>query len=367
MPSHRAVSALLSAPLLAVCLGACGSSDIENPPPPPVDPRVYQTASLRTAVVQKDPFTKERETLAAIGNALAADDMKKMAEFIDPEADFSFPGMSDASNRDGMLKACGDLFSPFSNRKYAASRIWQIGEAAVVEWSMLAIQSGEFMNVRATGKPVGIHGLSLYFFNLNGLVNDIHVYFDIGAILAQLGAAPKGVETPPLPPLAPTPEAFVAEGTPSDITMVNASWDAFEAKNAAGYLAPMADDVEVFRFDRATPEHGKDARKKYFDWIARGLSSLSQTPLNAWSDGPFVIEEYYTGGVNSGKMTPDAPASGHAVRVHLVDIDEIREGKIKRIWTFGNSLELLAQIGIVPKATPGNNAPLPGSCASGGP
>ena len=80
--------------------------------------------------------------------------------------------------------------------------------------------------------------------------------------------------------------------------------------------------------------------------------SLSQTPLNAWGVGPFVIEEYSITGVHSGKLY-NAPPSGHALRLHFVDIDEVREGKVVRTWTYGNSLELYAETGAVPHAAPG--------------
>ncbi len=340
---------LVSAPLLL----ACGSADVEQPAPAPVDPRIYQPA-VRAAIVTKTPFEKGRETLDQVGRALAQGDLKALTPLFDAEADMSFPGMPDASDRDGLLKALGDLLGPFSDRKYAPSRIWQSGEAAVVEWTMTATQSGEWMGVKPTGKQVAIRGVSLFWFSLNGSINDLHLYFDPGAILAQLGAAPKGVEAGPPPQLATTPQVFVAAGSEQekkDVHVLNASYDALELKNEAGFLAPFADDVEVIRLDRTAPERGKEERRKLAKWISRGLSSLAQNPLNAWGVGPYVIEEYTITGVNSGPIG-GVPPSGHSVRLHLVDIVEMRDEKIVREWTYGNSLELAAQMGSVARAAP---------------
>ncbi len=359
MPTPRSL-ALLSPVALVFALGACGSTEVGNPAPPPVDMRVYQQASARDAGPQKSGFETERDSLEALGRALVASDPKTISAFIDPDANFSFPGMSDASDRDGMLKAMADLFGAFSDRQYRANRIWQIGQAAVVDWTVLGTHSAEWMGVKPTGKQVTIRGITLYFFGVNGLINDTHMYFGVGSVLAQLGAAPKGIETGPLAPPPGGLQLVVATGSDEEkknVVIVNRSWDALEAKNEAGYLAPIADDIQILRNDHTTIEQGKEERRKYFKWVTRGLSSLSQTPLNAWGAGSFVIEEYTVAGVHSGKMT-EIPPSGHAVRLHFVDVDEMKDGKIIRTWTFGNSLELLTETGEADRATPGNSIPV---------
>jgi steroid delta-isomerase-like uncharacterized protein len=343
--------------LAALALGACGSSDVEQPPAAPVDPRIYQPAAVAAPVAIKSPFERERETLEGFGRAIVEPDLKALAPLFDPDADMSFPGMPDASDRDGLLKSMGDLFGAFSDRKYGASRIWQRGEAAVVEWTMLGTQSGEWMGVKASGKRVGIRGVTLYWFKLNGLINDVHVYFDVGSVLAQLGAAPKGIDAPPAGWPASVPakaDVFVADGTEQEkknVHTLNASYDALEAKNDAGFLAPFADDVDVFRLDRVAPERGKDERRKFAKWVERGLSSLAQNPTNAWGVGPYAIEEYTITGVNSGPIA-GTPPSGHSLQLHYVDVDEMKDDKIVRVWTYGNSMELLAQMGTVPRASP---------------
>jgi predicted ester cyclase len=346
------VATLLSVPFPA--LSACVSSDVEQPPPAPVDPRIYQQTAMREAAVHKTAFETEQEALDGFGRAIAQNDAKALAPLFDPDADMSFPGMAHASDRDGLLKSMADLLGPFTERKYTPSRIWLSGEAAVVEWTMLATQSGEWMSVKASGKHVGIKGITLFWFKLNGLVTDMHVYFDVGAVLAQLGAAPKGIEAPVPSPITGAPEVFLAGGNEQEkknVHDLNASFDALEAKNEAGFLAPFADGVEVYRLDRAAPEHGKDERRKFAKWVTHGLSSLAQNPTNAWGVGPYAIEEYTITGVHSGPIAGTQP-SGRSLELHYVDVMEMKDDKILRVWTYGNSMELLAQMGAVPHASP---------------
>jgi ketosteroid isomerase-like protein len=337
-------------------LSGCGSAAVDTPAAAPVDPRLFQDASVRAPPHVKTPEEvqqAERESAIAVLSGYAQDDFKESIPRLDPEGNLSFPGLSEATDRDGALKVLAELFSAFSGRTFTVGRTWQPPHVVIVEWTMAGVQARDWMGVKATQKPVSIRGLALFWFDQNELVSDTHLYFDVGATLAELGAAPKGVEAP-----GPIPQATTVVAGPGtdagkqNVTLVNASWDAFESKTEAGYLAPLADDIEVFRLDRAAVERGKAERKKFFRWAAAGIGSLSQTPLNAWGVGSFVIEEYSLTGVHSGKLT-DTPPSGHALRLHYVDVDELKDGKVVRTWTFGNSLELYAQTGVVDHAAPG--------------
>jgi len=352
-------ASLLVSLTLASVLSACGSAAVDTPAAAPVDPRLFQEASARVAVHVKtieEIQQSERDSVATVLKGYSDDGFSASLPKLDPEGNLSFPGLSEATDRNGAVKVLTDLFGAFSGRAFTLGRLWQAAQpahAVIVEWTMAGVQAREWMAVPPTQKPVSIRGLGLFWFDENGLVSDTHLYFDVGATLAQLGAAPKGIEVPTFAP----PPAMVVTATHSDtetqdVATVNASWDAFEAKKEVGYLAPLADDIEVFRLDRTSPERGKAERKKFFKWAASGIGSLQQTPLNAWGIGAYVVEEYSLTGVHSGKLT-DAPASGHALRLHYVDIDELKDGKIVRTWTFGNSLELYAETGVVERAAPG--------------
>ena len=330
-----------------------------------MDPRIYQDAGPRVVVHAKTPeelARAERETATEVLNGYAEDGFKASIPLLDPEGNLSFPGLSEATDRTGDVKVLADLFGAFSDRKFAIGRVWQPPHVAVLEWTMAGVQTGEFVGIKATQKPVTLHGLSIYWFDASGLVSDTHLYYDVGATLAALGAAPKGVEAAlaatgavQAPADAVVAGVSVTETEKRNVALVNASWDAFEAKNEAGYLAALSDDVEVFRLDRAKSEAGKAERKKFFKAASAGIGSLSQTPLNAWGVGDFVIEEYSITGVHSGKLF-DLAASGHALRLHFVDIDEVKDGKVVRTWTYGNSLELYAEAGQVEHAAPGATA-----------
>jgi ketosteroid isomerase-like protein len=347
-------STLLRSTVALSCFTGCVSAAVE-PAPPPVDARIYQVTAAHLARLQKTPAERDRESADAFGRALGDGDTKALTALLDPDVNFSLPGMPGASERKGTLQAITDLFGAFSGRAYAPGRIWQIGEAAVIEWTITGIQSSPWMGVSPAQKPIAIHGASLLWFNPDGRIGDVHVYFDCGAVLAQLGAAPNGaIQAGPPPSLVPSPVLTIAGGTPEEkanVAVVDASWDALEVRNEVGYLAPFAEDVEVTRFDRVSTERGKDERKKFFRWVTTGVSSLAHTPANAWGAGTFVIEEYTINGVHSGKLT-STPPSGHTLRLSYLDIYELQNGKIARAWTYGNSLELYAQAGLLASASP---------------
>jgi predicted ester cyclase len=345
---------------LVLC-AACGSAAVDQPGPAPVDPRLFQDAGLRAIHKRttEDVVREERAAVLAVFTGYGHDGFAEAIPKLDVEGDLSFPGVPDATNREGALKELGELFGPFSQRAFTVGREWDAPSVVITEWSMTGVHSGVYMGVAPTQKPVSIKGLAIFWFDQQGMIVNTHLFFDVGAVLAELGKAPKGIE-PPVPPAAgaaPSP-AVTATGSDDEkknLATINASWDSFEAKKEAGYLAPLSGDIDVFRLDRAAPEHGKAERKKFFKWAAGGIASLSQTPTNAWAIGPFVIEEYTLEGVQSGPLT-DAPNSGHALRLHYCDIDEFANGEVVRTWTYGNSLELYAEIGQVPLAAPGGSA-----------
>jgi ketosteroid isomerase-like protein len=342
---------------IVLTLSACGSAVVDQPGPAPVDPRLYQEGHHRVAVpvrTAEEIARAERDTAIAVLKGYAQDGFQASIPLLDPEGNLSFPGLSEATDRAAALKVLGDLFGPFSGRAFAVGRTWQPAHVVVVEWTMTGTHSGDWMTVKPTSKPVTVRGLGIYWFDQNGLVSDTHLFFDAGAVLAQIGAPPKGVEALAVAQLA-AGDPVVATGADSErqnVAIVNASWDALEARNEAGYLAAISEDIDVTRLDRASSERGKVERRRFFKALASGIGSLAQTPQNAWGVGPFVIEEYSITGVHTGKLADIAP-SGHALRLHYVDVDEMRDGKIVRTTTFANSLELYAEIGQVDKAAPG--------------
>jgi hypothetical protein len=52
-------------------------------------------------------------------------------------------------------------------------------------------------------------------------------------------------------------------------------------------------------------------------------------------------------GTQKGAMGP-IKASNKAVKSHMVDIQLLKDGKATREWSYGNSAELLVQIGAMP-------------------
>ena len=79
------------------------------------------------------------------------------------------------------------LFDAISNFKYRETREWTTDDVAIVEWVGTGTHSGLFAGVAATEKPVGWTALSVIFFDDAGLIKEEHVYWDIDAVLSQIG------------------------------------------------------------------------------------------------------------------------------------------------------------------------------------
>src|ERR1700685_2716045 len=140
-PMLKFRSTLLRSTVALSCFSGCVSAAVEPPTPPPVDARIYQVTAAHLARLQKPPAERDRESADAFGRALGDGDTKALTALLDPDVNFSLPGMPGASERKGTLQAITDLFGAFSGRAYVPGRIWQIGEAAAIEWTITGIQS----------------------------------------------------------------------------------------------------------------------------------------------------------------------------------------------------------------------------------
>jgi hypothetical protein len=56
-----------------------------------------------------------------------------------------------------------------------------------VEWTLTGTQARDWMGVPATHKSAGVKGLTLLWTKDDGSIIDVHVYFDVAAVQAQLG------------------------------------------------------------------------------------------------------------------------------------------------------------------------------------
>ena len=349
----RALAARATAGVAMVALAACASESVGPPPAPPVN---WESFRVRADVdAGADALTaRERDVAARYVAALAAPDFAPLAAELEDDAHFTFPGRDDVHGRTAVVRAHDMLIGAFANRHVTTTRIFRTTSEQTVEWTMTGTQTREWMGVAATNKPVTIRALSLLFTKDDGSVTDVHVYFDVAAVRAQLGVGPKEL----LAALAPTPQASPAlsdagtlpgvealdqtgsQDEKTNFAMLRGALDALETDNLAAYEGAFADDVRIVTSERGQPA-GKADLAAYFKTMRRAIGQLDTTVTDGWGVASYAVAEYTIAGEQRGAIGW-IPANEKAIRFHIVDVAAIANGKIVRIWRYENPLEAVA-------------------------
>lgn len=338
VPSVIALAALLS----------CSDDTVAPPPKAPVGSLKPVTAPApNTAVVT----TEERALPSLYAKAISSSTGDAGAFFADLvpllNADlvgFSSPGMAPAHGPSGVVAAHEKLFAAFDDRRMTLSRVWRTPAQQTFEWTLSATQAREWMGVPATHRPVSFKGLTLIWTKDDGSITDVHVYFDVALVKAELGAGPKGLVPPTLPTSPAAVDTFDQAIPPSaietkNVAVVQAALDALENNNESKYLDAMADDIDLFTLEHADPAPGRADAKAYFRGMRRALGQLDTTVIGAWGVGNFAVVEYSIAGEQLAPILWLPAQRDKVVRFETVDICEIHDGKIHRIWRYDNPIQ----------------------------
>jgi|HubBroStandDraft_5_1064220.scaffolds.fasta_scaffold37376_2 hypothetical protein len=335
---------------LSLCAAGCANEAVDPPPPPPVN---WQSLEVRKTAPSDVPTAHERAVAEAYLAALASPGFSSLGARLDPDAHFMFPGAHDAHGRDAIVQAHDSLLGAFDERTIVASRIWRTSSTQAVEWSLTGHQSREWMGVKAANKAVTIRGMALMWTRDDGSITDLHLYFDIAAVRAQLGEAPRGLVDVAKsafdgahgagstePPRLFEQTASSAEA--SNVALVRAALSALEGSDVAGYEAVMADSVDV-----QTPEsarRGKGDAGAYFKAMHAAIGQLDTTVTEAWGVGPFALVEYTIAGEQVGPIDGIPVQRDKALVLHILDVVEVASDKIAAIWRYDNRSELLTEL-----------------------
>ncbi len=313
-------------PIVFAC--ACSSERVD---PPPAVPANWASLDQKQAVVVRAPTSKERATAEAYVKALAAPTLAGMAPLFDDMAHITF-GRKDARGRDRVVAIHEQLFGAFDQRKADVTRIWRTDETQMVEWSMTGAQARDWMGVAATQKPTTLRGITLLWTKDDGIITDVHVYFNVASVKAELGVGPKdlqeraaGLEQPVAS--APAVEQQGDATEKRNKQTVRAQLDALEQGNEAAYLDVFTDDVVVDSLT-SPASRGKDDMRAYYKTSRRTISQLDTTIANLWGIGPYAIVEYTISGDQLNAATPSS------LRFFIVDVVQLRDEKIAHVWRY---------------------------------
>jgi steroid delta-isomerase-like uncharacterized protein len=312
----------------------------------------------------------QKKFLSELEAALAARDAAKFAALYSTGAVLTSAGKEGVSeamgraeiqaSRERGLRVMGKAFPDI---KWVHTRALQKGEVMVVEWTATATDTGGFLEDKPTNKKLGWRGVSVLWFDDDGLVKRENNLVDPLTIMGQLGRGdPKAKVRPPA--VAPTTgtQWVVAKDSPEEeknVELVKSVYPAMEKKDDKAFAAVLTDDF--VRSDQTQPEDvkGKDGAKKELGVWLKAFPDLKMNVTNAWAFGDIVVTEIAATGTFQGPLGALKP-NGKTGTTHGVDVVEVKDGKIARVTSYANGRELLVQYDLMPKPpTPPAPAPAP--------
>jgi steroid delta-isomerase-like uncharacterized protein len=102
--------------------------------------------------------------------------------------------------------------------------------------------------------------------------------------------------------------------------------------------------------DMTQPEtmKGKAASKKFFGEMTKAFPDLKATNANVWGIGDFVIAEGSMTGTHKGALMGIQPTKKQ-VNMHALDVIQFnKDGKVVKGTSYGNGIEVMMQLGILP-------------------
>jgi ketosteroid isomerase-like protein len=329
-------------PLLAV---GCSSETVGPPPAAPIN---WQSLKEPSAVDAGTEVTtaKERALPSRYVSALGSPGLGELAPLLDEDVHLASPGLGDANGRAAVVRVHDALFGAFDDRKIALRRVWRTPNEQTIEWTMTGAQTRDFMGIPSTRKEVAFKGLTLLWTKDDGSITEVHLYVDTAVVKAQLGTGPKELIALPPPALGSEPAQIFeepktgAEDEKHNAAVVQSALDALENNSESGYIGAMTDDVELNTLERARPTIGRQEARLYYKAMHKAIGQLDTTTENAWAVGRFAVVEYWIAGEQLGPIGWIPVQPDKVIRLEIVDVAEIREGKIARVWRYDNPAEI---------------------------
>ena len=319
------------------------------PPPAPLDDTPPPKPVMADA---------QRRYLVELEAGLAARDAKKVAAL------YSTGAVLTSAGKDGVHESMGRpeieaarargfavMGKAFPDVKWAHTRALQSGDVMVVEWIGTGTDTGGFLDDKPTGKKVGWRGISILWFDDDGLVRREHGVLDPLTILGQLGRDPatRKVRAPLLPTAVAT-TFVVAKGSPEEqknLEAAKAMYPLVAKKDDKALLAMLTDDVVHSDLTQPDDVKGKDGVKKELGGWRKAFPDLEIRATQGWAFGDIVVTEVATTGTFKGPLGA-LPPNGKTATTHGVDVIELKDGKIARMTSYANGRELLVQYDLLP-------------------
>jgi len=287
---------------MTLTMTACAGEQAATPPPaapttaaapPPVAPSA--PAAEAAPALKPSLAELEKKTITAFYAAFTEHDTKKLAALYAPDAVSASPepgGIKEVKGPEAIAAQFNAPFTAMPDLKAAPVTVYLKNDVAIVEWSAVGTNTGEAMGGPPTNKKAAVWGLSVYWFNPDGLITRDEEFHDQATIAQQLGRMPgKPRDLATLPTGEPT--WVTATGTPDEDKLVDqmkATWpETWSKHDGKAYAAVVTDDGVHSEIAGPMDYKGKDALLKEFAVYAKATPDMTVTIDKAWAFAPNVV------------------------------------------------------------------------------
>lgn len=259
--------------LLSLFAPACAETVL----PPPAPPVSWASLQPPHTSAPAKLTHRERAVTDAYVKALRSPGYAQLGPLLTEVARFS-AGATETHGRDRVVAAHQALLGSYDRKTLAVGRVWLTNDDKAIEWTM-----------------GGVAGVTILETDDDALVSDVHVYF------ADAPTGERGV--------------FEKRGDAAekdDVALMRALVQALEDDNEAQFVATFADAA-------------KDEARAWFKAMRKSVAQLDTAITSVWAVEDQAVVEYAISGRHGDAI----------VRKSLVDIAEIHDGRITRIWRYG--------------------------------
>jgi steroid delta-isomerase-like uncharacterized protein len=335
------------------------------------------TASVSAAAASPTPAATKL-TPSEIASAFAkkfaeaslAHDAAKLAALYAPDAVLHLAGDPEThTGRAAIEKNSAERFARYKDPTMTVGRIWTSKTASVIEWVSGGTRlAGEIADTKVPEKPIGLVGAMVVTFDDAGLVKTDHSYVDIVANLGQVEPKllPAGVKFRPVTTTLPAGTGtFESKGTPEEAKNLDATnkvLAAVDSHKVDDVAAALTDDYVYDDITMPAPMKKADTVQMEKTFFTSFPDIKTSEKTVQFAAGDYVVTESVVDGTFKAALpaTPGAPAikpTNQPVKLHGLDVVQLKDGKIVKEWSYSNNAEFLSQIGVMKYPTKWQPAP----------
>jgi steroid delta-isomerase-like uncharacterized protein len=285
--------------------------------------------------------------------AFNAHDARRLGALYAPDAEIAGikpDGWQTERGPAAAVKAVEPYFTAFPDVRLAATRIFHAGDRVFVEWVSAGTNTGSLGGAPPTGKRAGISGITLLRYDRKGLIRRSETVFDEVTLAQQVGLVPGPAR--PIPSWPVGPAAWIEAGKPAveadAVAAAKATWPAtWNKHDHRAYDAVITDDAAHIELAGADSK-GRAACLAELDRYLEALPDAHATVDEGWGFGDVAILKFTFRGTMKGPIGPFKP-TGKPIVIHGIDVDDLRDRKMARAVTYSNGVELLTELGVLPK------------------